>query len=158
MTSPRDHRVEAYWAAFLESLPEGARPSPTHYQAWGFGDRPETADSLGALVKARVKTATASLIWAYEAEGEPLPGVGEYSIILDGRENPLCVIQTTEITICPFEEVDAEHAYLEGEGDRTLDFWREVHWRFFARECQALGREPNKAMPVLCERFMLVYP
>ena len=31
----------------------------------------------------------------------------------------------------PFDEVDEEHAYLEGEGDRSLEYWREVHERFF---------------------------
>jgi uncharacterized protein YhfF len=76
--------VEAYWQAFLETLPEGMDSLPTTYQSWGFGDSPEMANTLGTLVKEGVKTATASLVWAYEAEDEPLPEIGDYSIILDG--------------------------------------------------------------------------
>ena len=116
------------------------------------------ADELGGLVCQGVKTATASLVWVYEAEQEPLPKVGDYSVILDGREQPMCIIRTTKLDIVPFDEVDAEQAYQEGEGDRSLAFWREVHWRFFSRECAQIGKQPDQKMPILCERFELVYP
>ncbi|TFH31677.1 MAG: ASCH domain-containing protein, partial [Anaerolineales bacterium] len=56
------------------------------------------------------------------------------------------------------DEVDEEQAYLEGEGDRSLAYWRDVHWNFFSRECAQIGREPSEHMPVLCERFKLVFP
>jgi uncharacterized protein YhfF len=158
MTESKDPKIAAYWQAFLETLPEGTEPPPDRYQAWGFGDSPEMADALGSLVKQGVKTATASLVWAYEAEDEPLPEIGDYSIILNSRGKPICIIQTSGVHICPFEEVDGEQAFLEGEGDRTLGFWREVHWEFFSRECAQIGREPSQTMPVLCERFVLVYP
>ena len=158
MTPSQDPRQAAYWMAFLKSLPEGAEAAPSAYQAWGFGDSPQMADALGALVRDGFKSATASLVWAYEAEDEPPPEVGDYSIILDGEGAPLCIIQTTEIYVRPFNKVDAEQAYLEGEGDRSLTFWREAHWEFFSRECTLLGRKPSQEMPVLCERFKLVYP
>ena len=158
MTSPHNPRLELYWTTFLKSIPEGAEAVPSAYQAWGFGDSPQMADSLGALVRDGIKTATASLVWAYETEDESLPEVGDYSVILDGDGDPLCIIETTALYIRPFNEVDAEQAYLEGEGDRSLAFWREVHWDFFGRECTEIGREPTEDMPVLCERFRLVYP
>ena len=158
MSANQDLRIQAYWTTFLGSLPDGTVSAHTAYQAWGFGDGSEMADSLGALVRNGTKTATASLVWAYEVEDEPLPKVGDFSIILDGQGEPLCIIQMTEINICPFDEVDEEQAYLEGEGDRSLGFWREVHWEFFSRECEVLGHDPSQKMPVLCERFKLVYP
>ncbi len=157
MTSGPDARIAAFWDDFLRNLPEGMTP-PAAYQAWSFGDRPEMADALGALVMDGIKTATGSLLWAYEAEGEPVPEPGDYSIVLDGRGEPLGIIQNTSVVILPFDLVDEEHAYLEGEGDRSLAYWREGHWRFFGRECDALGREPDQKMPVVCERFTLIYP
>ncbi len=150
--------IQAYWESFLNSAPQDVKDSHPNYEAWPFGDSPEMADELGGLVCQGVKTATASLVWVYEAEQEPLPKVGDYSIILDGREQPMCIIRTTKLDIVPFDEVDAEQAYLEGEGDRSLDFWREVHWRFFSRECAQIGKQPDQKMPILCERFELVYP
>jgi uncharacterized protein YhfF len=158
MAKSKESTAEAYWQVFLETLLERKEPLPTIYQAWSFGDSPEMADALGALVQDGVKTATASLVWAYEAENEPYPEAGDYSIILDGKGQPLCIIQTMEVTICPFDAVDEAQAFLEGEGDRSLAFWREVHWTFFSRECAQLGVVPTKQMPVLCERFRLVYP
>lgn len=157
MSVSQDPAIKAYWQAFLASLPEGVQP-PETYQAWGFGDSPEMADALGSLVIAGIKTATASLVWAYEAEDEPFPEIGDYSIILDGQGRPLCIIQITRVYVSPFNEVDDEQAYLEGEGDRSLAYWQEVHWTFFGRECMQIGREPSREMPVLCERFELVYP
>lgn len=148
--------VTAYWEAFRATLPPEVRAEAA-YSAWGFGDSPEMANELGALVAAGVKTATASLFWEYEVDGDPLPPVGAYNVILDGRGDPLCITQTTQITITPFNEVEAVFAYDEGEGDRSLRYWREVHWAFFSRLCQRIGHEPQETMPVVGERFRLVY-
>ena len=115
------------------------------------------ADKLGELVREGIKTATSSLAWLYENGVEPYPEVGEYSIILDSLGQPICIVQTTELSVCAFNEVGEDHAYLEGEGDRSLRHWREVHWEFFSAECRELDREPVEQMPVLCESFRLVY-
>jgi uncharacterized protein YhfF len=115
------------------------------------------ADELGDLVLRGIKTATAALVWTFEEEGETLPEVGDYSIILDGDGQPLCIIQSTAISVVAFIEVGEEQAYLEGEGDRSLRYWREVHWEFFTEECQKINRKPNEQMLVVCERFNLVY-
>ncbi|MCC6614846.1 MAG: ASCH domain-containing protein [Anaerolineae bacterium] len=151
---PSDH-IEAYWQAFLVTLPDESRP--TVYEAWAFGDSAAMADGLGALVKSGIKSATASLVWTYEHEGSSIPPVGGYSVILDGEHAPMCIIQTTEIRVRPFDQVEAEFAYDEGEGDRSLAYWRDAHWRFFTRECTAIGRTPQEDMPVVCERFRVVF-
>ncbi|MGB2897012.1 MAG: ASCH domain-containing protein [Anaerolineales bacterium] len=115
------------------------------------------ADNLGGLVKRGVKTATASLAWAYEAESESFPEAGDISIILDGRGEPICIIETTDVEVIAFNEVGEKHAHEEGEGDRSLEYWRAVHWEFFTDECKTIGREPAEDMPVVCERFRLIY-
>ena len=158
MTQNHEPAIEVYWQAFLHGLPEDALDAPSTFQAWGFGNSSRMADELGRLVLEGVKAATASLVWAYEQGDEPFPSEGEYSVILDGAGQPLCIIQTTHLYVCPFDEVDEEQAYLEGEGDRSLAYWRQVHWDFFSRECAAIGRQPSLQMPVLCERFKRVYP
>ena len=63
---------------------------------------------------------TASSLWDYEAEGEPLPTAGDLSILLDGRGEPRAVLRTTDVHVAPFGEVGAGHARAEGEGDRSL--------------------------------------
>lgn len=156
MDESKEQLIEEYWRSYLATLPPDEDNRPVKYEAWEFGNSPEMADKLGELVRAGIKTATASLGWWYEQEGEPYPQVGGYSVILDGQGNPMCIIQTTELTMCPFDEVDADHAYQEGEGDRSLAHWREVHWKFFSKECLELNRAPDEKMPVLCEKFTLV--
>jgi len=116
------------------------------------------ADELGALVATGIKTATASLSWEFEADAKALPQVGDYSIILDGRGEALCIIQTTEVRVLLYQQVPAEFAYDEGEGDRSLAYWREAHWAYFGRRCAVIGHTPSMEMPVVCERFRLVYP
>ncbi len=54
-------------------------------------------------------------------EGWPEPEVGHYNIILDGDDRTAAVIKTVSIRRCRFNDVDEEHAYLEGEGERTLE-------------------------------------
>lgn len=150
--------IHGFWNAFRETLPERYRPAEGAYEAWGFGDTAEMADQLGVLVRRGVKTATASLLWEYEQEGDELPQPGDYSVVLDGAGEPLCVIQTIEVNVRAFDEVDAGFACDEGEGDRSLAYWRRVHWDFFSATCQRIGRKPFEKMPVVLERFRLLFP
>ena len=145
-----------YYNQYLASLPPGT-PRHARVESWYFCDSEPCAQELGDLVQRGIKTATASLLWIYEAEGEPLPEVGGISVITDWHGEPMCIIETTRVYILPFDQVDPEQAYEEGEGDRSLEYWREVHWRFFGREAQRIGREPTADMSVICERFRLLY-
>jgi uncharacterized protein YhfF len=152
------NEIQSCWEAYLASLPIDTDPARRSYTAWSFGDGKEMADELGELVRRGLKTATCSLLWEAEADHEPLPAAGDLSIILNGDGQPLCIIETTEVAVRPFNEVDERFAYEEGEGDRSLDYWRQEHWRYFSRICARLGREPAENMPLICERFRRVYP
>jgi uncharacterized protein YhfF len=56
----------------------------------------------------------------------------------------MCVIETTEVTIRPFDAVDARLDYDEGEGDRSHVSWRDGHWVSFARVCTRIGRSVDE--------------
>ena len=153
-----NQRIAAFWRAFQQAMAGQRYIAVEQPEAWGFSDSPEMADELGQLVLSGTKTATCSLLWEYELEDEPAPQVGELSIVLDGRGEPLCLIETTEIRTRPYNKVEAQFAYDEGEGDRSLAFWRDAHWRFFSRQCDKLGLQVNEEMPLICERFRVLYP
>lgn len=123
---------------------------------WSFGASPEQADALLELVLEGVKTATASAAWDYEVEAEPLPKVDELGIVTDSGGRPRALLRTTAVQVCPFDQVDAEHALLEGEGDGSLAYWRRVHEAFFT-EHAAAGHRFSPQMPVVLERFELLY-
>lgn len=146
--------IDSYWREVRSADPSLPPSAP---EAWAFGATPAQADGLLALVLAGVKTGTASSLWDYEATGDPLPRVGELSILLDGTGEPRAAIETTDIRIVPFDVVGPEHAHAEGEGDRTLDHWRAVHERFWREHSEnARGFAPD--MPVVCELFRLIHP
>ena len=156
MSSQADEIV-AFWWSYLKSTgqsPENADESP---EAWAFGDDPKMADDLGRMVADGIKTSTCSLLWEYDRNDEALPEEGDLSIILDGSGQPLCLVESTEVRIRAYDDVDARFAYDEGEGDRSLSYWRDAHWRFFGRVCRALGRTPSHTMPLVCERFRVIY-
>ncbi|OAB47893.1 ASCH domain-containing protein [Paenibacillus antarcticus] len=130
---------------------------PNHYDAWKFGYTNELADELSNLVLLGTKTATASSYELYEIENEPLPFVGQYNIILDGDDIAKSIVVTTSVEVVPYDEVSAEHAFLEGEGDRSLEYWREVHEAFFTEGLQQMNLIFNSKMLVVCQRFQLVH-
>lgn len=67
------------------------------------------------------------------------------------------IIETTEVTLRVFDEVDAQFAYEEGEYDRTFESWREKHWKYFSRVLPQIGKQPTPQMLLVCERFRIVY-
>ncbi len=124
------------------------------YEAWSFGAEP---DLLAELVASGEKTATSSAYPLYALENEPLPKVGVYDVILDSKGEAVCVIQTKKVYVIPFKEVTAEHAYKEGEGDKSLDFWRKVHEKFFTECMEEVDLKFTSDMEVVCEEFEVVY-
>ena len=149
--------IEHYWYAFLASLPANSKYFGKTYVAEGFGDNPKLADELGQLIVSGKKTGTCSALWEWEAEGNPIPQPGLISIVLDGLDQPICIIETTEVLVSRFNTVDEEFAHAEGEGDLSLEYWREAHKKFFSRVLPKFGREFSEDMPLVCERFKLIY-
>lgn len=137
------------WAAFADpnEITDG-------YEAWAFGSAP---DELATLVLAGTKTATASAFPLYEVDGEPLPRVGEYSVILDSAEQAVCIIRTNKVYVESFQNISREHAFKEGEGDRSLEYWRAVHRECFSTWLAEAGLSFNEDMLVVCEEFEVVY-
>jgi uncharacterized protein YhfF len=126
-------------------------PGPVALDA--YGDSPELARELIALILAGRKRAGTGLLWSYEAEGEPLPEVGTIEIVVDDQGEPVVVTRLTSVEVVPFGEVTAAYAAMEGEGDGSLSYWREGHWAYFSRECARIGRVPSEEMPVVCGVF-----
>lgn len=147
--------IQSFWSAFASSL--GHDPSDRFYEAFYFDDNAPAADELAALVLAGRKRATATLVWACEAEGKPIPKPGDLSVVTLFSSQPVCVIETLGIQVMPFSEVGADFAATEGEGDGSLAYWQRVHTASFERVCQRLGREFSLSAPVVCETFAVVY-
>jgi uncharacterized protein YhfF len=153
--APRSPAAEACWQEFCRA--RSISPD-RRCDVFAFGDTPAFADELLALVLAGPKRATAALVLDFERSGDPLPEPGAHSVVLDGRGEPGCIIMTTEVEVKRFDQVDPRFAWDEGEGDRTLQTWREGHRRYFTRQCAGWGIAFDERMAVVLERFELVWP
>ncbi|KXT74312.1 hypothetical protein SGODD07_00226 [Streptococcus gordonii] len=123
--------------------------------AWAFGAEP---DQLAELVLRGQKTATASAYELYKLENEPLPQAGSFDVILDSQDRAVCIVEITKVTVLPFNEVSADHAFKEGEGDKSLAYWQQVHQAFFTESLAEAGLEFSQEMGVVLEEFRKVYP
>ena len=90
--------VRDYWQTFQDSLPPGSAYIGRLFLAEGWGDSPQMADELGGLIAAGIKTATCSAVWEWQAEGQDWPAPGAITVVLDGRDEPLCIVETIEVT------------------------------------------------------------
>lgn len=142
--------AEQMWQAFSEKSGISAE-----YDAWAFGGDPDT---LAELVLQGIKTATCSAQPFYALEEEPLPREGQYSVILDSRDQAVCVIQTTQVYQIPFRKITEDHAWKEGEGDRSLAYWRQVHEAFFSEELSQAGMAFSQDLLLVCEEFLRIFP
>lgn len=148
-------RYREFWEAFAQA--RAVDPTPRFLEAFFFDDNEPSANELATLVVSGRKRATAALLWAYDAEDKRVPEPGDLSIVTDFHGNEVCIIETTRVDIVPFSEVSAEFAAAEGEGDGSLEYWRRAHEAFFGRECKRIGRTLEPNMPVVCERFDVVF-
>lgn len=123
----------------------------------GFGDSPELSAELIGLIVQGGKRGTCSLLWAWDADGVPVPQVGDIEIVLDHLDRPALVKRILTVEIVAYCDVGAEFAALEGEGDLSLAYWRAAHWDFFGRECERIGRTLDAAMPLVCETFEVLH-
>jgi uncharacterized protein YhfF len=148
---PPSEAAVAFWADYA-----AATGASGPYSAWGFGDdsTPALMTKLGLLVRDGPKRATTGREDSFDPDDEPIPVPGDHSVILDGEGVPICIIRTTAVEIRPFGEVDAAFAWVEGEGDRSLDYWRAGHLRFF----ESIGDPVDDATPMVLEYFDKVWP
>ena len=123
--------------------------------AWAFG---VDADFLADLVLRGEKTATASAYDLYALEAESLPQEGTFDVILDSQNQAVCIVEITRVSVQPFNQVSAQHAYKEGEGDKFLTYWRQVHEDFFAEWLREAGLTFTPESKVVLEEFRKVYP
>jgi uncharacterized protein YhfF len=150
--------AEGLWREFLGSGSDAAAlAASARFTSWQFGYGVEQGNRLVELVLSGRKRATTGALAVYRHEGEEVPRPGDFSVVTDGSGVARCVIRTTEVSTVAFDAVDEAFAYDEGEGDRTLVCWRDVHWKYFVRELAGIGQVAQPDMPVVCERFEVVF-
>jgi uncharacterized protein YhfF len=122
-----------------------------YFECFAFGDSPEMADELLALVLTGKKTATVSVV----LEDEQSPSVGDLSLVLDGRGNPACVIKTVYLETVKFCDLTWDMVRLEGE-DENFEQWKSGNIRYWTRDADKRGYTFTDQTPITFERFEVV--
>ena len=142
-----------------ERLTEGLPPAE-----FGF-PRTDLRRRLVEAILRGEKTSTTGLLSDYERDGDPLPEVGERFQLIDEHDQPVGIIETTEVWVSTIGEVDLAFAIDEGEGFTSVEEWRDAHegfWLSYADETRAWLNDPDwhptADTKIVCERFRLVEP
>jgi len=154
----QEHKsVKKMWEDYLKSIGEDSKSTEKNYDSWYFCDNEKDAHELAELVKQGVKRGTSSLHYLCELEGEELSQAGDLSIITNYQGIAQCIIQTKKVTVLPFKDVTEEYAIIEGEGDKSLKYWQDVHIDVFSRELKDIGKKFSEDMLIEFEEFELIY-
>lgn len=109
-------------------------------------------DWLVELVLAGRKRATAALLEEWRNSGDPMQTGVRYAV-LDSASERVAVIETTELRIGTFADVEWNWIVDSGEGDTSVEQWRAGYLRYYEDN---LGRRLELSTPVVYERFRLV--
>jgi uncharacterized protein YhfF len=151
-------KQQTFLNQYLEQLTTSERASIKDVIAEHFCGDEYNANQCAKLINEGIKTASCSLKAGYEIEQEPLPQVGRLSVVLDWEQNPICIVKLTSVEVCPFNQVSEAFAYAEGEGDRTYQWWKQAHLRFFEWYANELNITFSEYDDLVLERFEKVFP
>jgi uncharacterized protein YhfF len=89
--------------------------------------RTELRQQLVDAVLRGEKTSTTGLPDPDDPEGSP----GDRYLLMGLDDEPVGVVELTEVRLVPAGEIDVQFARDEGEGFESVEDWRVAHERFF---------------------------
>ena len=147
--------AQELWTDFLNSesnsFTEGS-PKVIH-----FCDNEKDANACSELVSKEIKRASSHSLLGLQLRKEELPKIGDLAIVTDWKGVAQSIIRTTSVRLIPYFAIREEHARMEGEGDKSLTYWKKVHWDYYTRELAEFGRVPRESMIVVFEQFEKLY-
>ncbi len=147
--------VSILWKDFIKENPNNKiKETPASFY---FCDNEKDANECAELVVKGIKQATATSLWWFKKNNESLPKIGNQYIVTDWNGNAKAIIETIELAPLPYNRITPEFAKTEGEGDKTLEYWKRVHKSYYIREMEPYGEKFEENMIIICEYFKLVY-
>ncbi len=151
-------RAQTFYDTYFKSLSKAQQAKIKAVSVDYFCADEYNANVCAELILKDEKTASCSMAYWYEHENDPMPEVGALQVVTNWNGEPICIIEITSVSQCAYQDVTPEFAAAEGEGDKSLNWWREAHWDFFSQECDELKITPQEDMILVLERFKRVFP
>ncbi len=152
-----DEASKRFLERYLATLSAPPSADQVQMSAGYFCADQHNADICAELILKGEKRATCSMDYWYSHEGEPIPAAGDLHVVTRWDGQPVCIIEVTEVSKCRYADVDEDFAAAEGEGDKSLGWWRQAHWEYFSRECAELGLIPREDILLILEQFKVVF-
>ena len=153
--SKNHNSAKRLWNNFLNENPKNkTKKTPSSLY---FCDNKKDADQCVKLVVKGIKQATATSLWWYKKNSIPIPRVGDKFIITDWDGNAKAIIETIRVEKVPYNKISPEFAEIEGEGDKSLDYWKKVHEAYYKREMKTHFEEFDENMIIVCEYFKVIF-
>ena len=122
-----------------------------------FCDNKRDADLCAKLVVNGIKQATAPSLWSFKVNNENIPVIGDLNIITNWNKIPKAIIKTTRIENIKYKDITAQFAYIEGEGDRSLSYWKKIHKDYYSREMKGSKEKFTEDLVIVCQYFKTIY-
>ncbi|MCL9805470.1 ASCH domain-containing protein [Flavobacterium amniphilum] len=147
--------ISIYWKEFQLKNPEYKNMNEP--QSFYFCDNKKEADECAELVMKKIKQATSPSAWWFEKNKEEIPKIGDIAIVTNWNKEPKAIIRTKKVEIVKFKNITPEYAFIEGEGNKTLEYWKKVHWAYYTNEMHKFSEKPNEEMKIVCEYFETIW-
>ena len=147
--------IKFFWKSFIINDPSYMDMKIP--ESFYFCDNKKDADECAELVVKRIKRATATSLCWFEKNNEILPKIVDQYIVTDWKGIAKAIIETTQIEKVPYNKITAEFAQIEGEGDKSLEYWKRVHKDYYTREMEPYNEQFDENMIIVCEQFKTIY-
>ena len=153
LKNPETEPIDDYWNRVIALKPELA----VDHQIRSIGIDEETTVLIIGFIKEGEKVGTFSLPWLMESENIPASHTGQPIILLSYDGKPEIVVQITDIEETTFGKIDYEVTKIDGPPVRDPEVWIPLHREYWNNILKPYGRSCTDDMPVIVERFQLVY-
>jgi len=120
-----------------------------------LGDNKQDAETQLKQVISGSKRAISHSLLGLQLRKEPLPRIGDFTVLTTWDGKARCVIRTVAVRLTPFFSIRSSYAKMDG--DRSPEAWKEAQWAYYERELAPFGRVPRDSMIVVCEIFEKVF-
>ncbi|MCI8608601.1 MAG: ASCH domain-containing protein [Firmicutes bacterium] len=125
------------------------------YEIWKFVENTEYRKNTIARIFYGDICGESYSVDYFEANGQPLPQVGQYHVVCDMVGKAYFVVETVAVTQCTFETITPALARIEGCS--SIEQWKRFFGEKYQRLCERMEIEFSDTFPLLFEEFKIVY-
>ena len=122
-----------------------------------FGGSKAMADVIVPLIEQGEKTGTFAMAWEFRNDPAAAPQLNDLYVVTDFEGHPVLLYRVSLVETVAFEDIGPQHVAVEGPNARDVTVWRNIHWPYWGGMLRAQGEEPSMRMPVIFQKFEVLF-